>query len=382
MAENQTPNQTPMTYAGTGVDYSAMDPFKVEAQKIAGSTNHFVERFGFKVVDWSRGESAFLIEMPTGYLAFLVEGLGSKSRGADEYVQLLKEMHIPDDRTFFVSLAQCNVAMQVNDIITLGTLPISIAQYLAVGDSDWFKDQRRCADLVEGTRKAAELARCSWGPGETPTLLGIIEPGTCDLAGAAVGWLADKTKVFNPSKIRHHDSIVMIESSGIHANGITLARKIGKRLPQGFLTKLSDGQTFGEALLTPTHIYVGLIDDCLKEGIDIHYAVNITGHGWRKLMRAPQPWAYVINRLPREKAIFDCIQEHGPVTVEEMYGNFNMGAGFALYMPSEQARGVCDIARELGFRAFIAGYVAESDEKTVVIEPKDIVFRSDSLQVR
>lgn len=152
-------------------------------------------------------------------------------------------------------------------------------------------------------------------------------------------------------------------------------------MPEGYLTKLSDGRLYGETLLDPTHIYVGLVEDCLNVGVDIHYAVNITGHGWRKLMRATQSFTYVIEMLPTQLPIFDFLQEHGPVDDREAYGNLNMGAGFALYVLDTHADAVIHVAKQLGLRAFRAGYV-ESGDKKVVIKPKSLEYASETLAVR
>ncbi|OGI70655.1 hypothetical protein A3A09_01745 [Candidatus Nomurabacteria bacterium RIFCSPLOWO2_01_FULL_42_20] len=371
-----------MTYAGVGVNYDAMDPFKRDAQAVAATTDHFVERFGFKVVPWSRGESVFLIETPWGYLGFVVEGLGTKNMVADDLYRLGKQVESLFGKSFYDQVAQCNVAMVVNDTITLGTLPVSLGQYLAVGDSGWFSDERRRADLIEGTRKACVLARCVWGGGETPTLKGIIMPGTSDLSGAAMGWLAKKDRVLGPHKIQHDDAIILIESSGIHANGLTMARKIADKLPDGYLTRLDDGRTYGETLLDPTHIYVALVEDCLNRGVSIHYAVNITGHGWRKLMRATQSFAYIIEYLPKQLPIFDFLQKHGPVDDKEAYGNFNMGAGFALYVSEADVATVLEVAASHKLGALRAGYIEQSNEKKVVIRPKGLEYSGSTLRLR
>ncbi|HVB20178.1 MAG TPA: AIR synthase-related protein [Candidatus Paceibacterota bacterium] len=371
-----------LTYAGTGVDYDAMDPFKRMAQMAALETDHNLSRFGFSAVSWTRGESVFLIKTLWGYLGLVVEGLGTKSLVADALYKLASTMESLTGRSFYDNVAQCNAAMAFNDLITLGAVPVVYGQYLAVGDSKWFDDEKRSRDLIEGTKKACELAGCVWGGGETPTLKGIIIPGTADLAGATVGIITWEDQLINPSNIEHGDAIVFIESSGIHANGLTLARKIADKLPEGYLTKLSDGRTYGETLLDPTRIYVRLVEKCLDRNIDIHYAVNITGHGWRKLMRATQPFAYVIEQLPRELLIFDFIQEHGPVDDQESYGNLNMGAGFALYVANVDADEVTNIAKNLGLGALYAGYIENSKEKKVVIKPKGLEYSGAMLGVR
>jgi phosphoribosylformylglycinamidine cyclo-ligase len=364
----------PLTYGGAGVDYSALDPFKIAAQTAALQTaRNLGERFGMGVceVTGSRGESVYLIEFPDRFLGLVEEGLGTKNLVADAMTAITGKL-------YYHKLAQCTVAMIVNDMITLGALPMSVAMHLAVENSNWFDDKERAKDLVEGWKAACDLARCTWGGGETPALRGIIQPGASLLSGSSMGMIYPKTRLIK-GNITAGDRIVIIESSGIHANGLTLARKIADKV--GYDAKLSDGRLYGEALLDPTHIYVGFIEDCLVAGVDIHYGVNVTGHGFRKLMRHTRPFTYVVKTLPTQLPVFDFIQENGPVTVEEMYGNLNMGAGFAVYVPEVDVDRVIAIASALRLRAFDAGYIEEGDKK-VVIEPKGIEFLGTTLAVR
>jgi phosphoribosylformylglycinamidine cyclo-ligase len=374
-----------MTYAGVGVNYDAMDPFKRMAQKAGRETANNIRRLNggeFQEYEPSRGESAYLIEAAKSYFAHVEEGLGTKNLVADAMYRLT-------GKSYYDHLAQDTVAMIVNDMITLGALPLSVAMHLAVGTSDWFKDQVRCQDLVDGWKNACNLARCIWGGGETPTLKGIVVPGTVLLSGSSMGLVKPKERLITPNKIQHYDAIVILESSGIHANYLTAARKIVERkgprvLVDGYLTKLSDGRTYGETLLDPTHIYVGLVEDCLDLGVDIHYAVNITGHGWRKLMRATQSFAYIIECLPRQLPIFDFIQEHGPVSDEEAYGNMNMGAGFALYVDEADVQMVLEVATRHSIGAIRAGRIERVPDghKKVVILPNGIEFSGSTLGVR
>jgi phosphoribosylformylglycinamidine cyclo-ligase len=364
-----------MTYTGSGVDYGALDPFKRRAQLAGRSTADVIRRLGVSEVEMSRGESAYLVETPDSYLAHVEEGLGTKNLVADAMYRLIP------GRSYYDHIAQDTVAMIVNDMITLGALPLAVAMHLGVGSSDWFKDERRAEDLVDGWRKACQLARCAWGGGETPTLSGVVEAAAVVMAGSAIGMIKPKGRLIR-ANIQHGDAIVVFESSGIHANGLTLARAIAERAPNGYLTPLRDGRTYGEALLDPTHIYVGVIEDCLNRGADIHYAVNITGHGWRKLMRAPDPFAYVVERIPAPPAVFDFIQSIGGVDDGEAYGNFNMGAGFAIYVPEAEVAIVLDIAKSFPFQAFRAGHVEKSASKRVVITPKGLEYSADTLGVR
>src|SRR3989344_4843881 len=284
-----------MTYASTGVNYDAMDPFKRMAQIAGRETAGNINRLNggeFREFETSRGESAYLIEAAKSYFAHVEEGLGTKNLVADA-------MYALTGKSYYDQIAQDTVAMIVNDLVTLGALPLSVAMHLAVGSSDWFNDEKRSQDLINGWKRACDLAGCTWGGGETPTLKGVVAPEAVVLSGSAIGIVKPKERLIAPN-IQHGDAIVAFESSGIHANGLTLARTIADKLPDGYLTKLPDGRTYGETLLDPTHIYTAAIRRCFDDGVDIHYAVNVTGHGWRKLMRATQPFAYVIEDLPRK----------------------------------------------------------------------------------
>jgi phosphoribosylformylglycinamidine cyclo-ligase len=364
-----------MTYAGVGVDYEAMDPFKRLAQLAGRETSKAILRLGFSEVEMSRGESAYLMDAGDYYVAHVEEGLGTKDLVADAMYQLT-------GKSYYDHIAQCTVAMIVNDMITLGALPLAVAMHLAVGVSSWFSDEKRCGDLIDGWKKACELARCTWGGGETPTLKGIVNPDAAVLSGSAVGIVKPKGRLINAANIRHGDAIVIIGSSGIHANGLTLAREIAEKVPKGYLTKLSDGRIYGEALLDPTLIYVPLVEDCFNEGIEIHYAVNITGHGWRKLMRATQPFAYILDNIPVPHPVFSFIQGFGPVDDKEAYANLNMGAGFALYVRESDVRKVLAIASRLGMSGLRAGHIESSKMKKVIIHPLGLEYLGSTLRVR
>lgn len=365
----------PMTYASTGVDYSLMDPFKRQAQEAAQKTAHYLREFDLKEVTWSRGESAYLIELPDCYLAHVEEGLGTKNLVADAMYKLT-------GRSYYDYVARDTIAMIVNDMITLGTLPISLAMHLAAGNGDWFSDKQRVRDLIRGWKEGCDLARCTWAGGETPTLKDMIASETVVLSGSAIGMIKPKEKLITP-RIQDGDAIVLLASSGIHANGLTMARRIADKLPDGYLTRLSDGQSYGEALVQPTMIYVRVIEACLSNNVDLHYTVNITGHGWRKLMRSVASFVYVIDNPGKPQALFQFIQEHGPVSDEEAYGNFNMGAGFALYVPPEQVQTVIELAHCHDVKAWRGGHIEKrGDEKKVIITPKSLEYDGDSLAVR
>lgn len=371
----------PLSYKDVGVNYDELDPFKCAAMEAARQTAKNAVRLRMLELVASRGESAYIVETDDAYYAHVEEGLGTKNLVADAMEKLT-------GKCFYASIAQDTVAMIVNDMVTVGAMPVSVAMHLAVGDGAWFKNARRCMELIVGWKHACDLARCNWGGGETPTLKGVVMPEAAVLSGSAFGIIRPKERLIR-DRIEAGDAILFIGGSGIHANGLTLARKIAEpegypdRLPAGrYLDKLTDGRTYGESLLDPTPIYVELIEQCLNAGVFIHYAVNVTGHGWRKLMRSPQPFAYVIERIPKPQPVFAFMQEHGPITDLEAYANLNMGAGFALILPPESVPAVERIAADLGHTTLHAGEVEQSSERKVEILPLNLVYETTSLKLR
>jgi phosphoribosylformylglycinamidine cyclo-ligase len=285
-------------------------------------------------------------------------------------------------KTYYNALAKDTVAMIVNDLIVVSAMPQVVNAYFAVGDSAWTTDRKRAADLVNGWAVACQEIGAVWGGGETPALKGIINPETIDLGGSAVGIIKPKEHLVLGDKLTAGDVIVLVESSGIHANGISLVRSLAEKNPDLYGRKLPDGRLFGEAILTPTHLYVNFVRDILSAGIVPHYMVNITGHGWRKLMRATKnDLRYVMKNIPEPQPEFELIQELSGMSDYDIYGTLNMGAGFAVFLPKAEAERVVEIAAKQQLKATIAG-VVEKGKKSVIIEPKSIVFESNTLEVR
>jgi len=283
-----------LTYKKSGVDYSKIDPLKVLAQKTAKKTAGNLLPLGYREVEESRGESAYVVDVGNFYIASITECLGTKALVADEVRKIT-------GKTYYDAIAQDTIAMAVNDIITVGAQPVSVHAYWASGDSNWFEDEKRTKDLVKGWEKACKLSGVSWGGGETPVLKGVVKSKVIDLAASCVGVIKPKKRLLLGNKLKAGDAIVVFESSGIHANGLSLARKIVKRLAKGYATKMDNGKTYGEGLLAPTLIYVQIIKSLLDKKIKINYISNITGHGWRKIMRHPKNFIYRITKIPPAK---------------------------------------------------------------------------------
>jgi len=365
---------TPLSYRQAGVDYELIDPLKVAAQRAAAATAGHLHAHGFSEVRDSRGESAYVVDVGPFYLATIVECLGSKALVADEMSRLTGRSH-------YDAIAQDTLAMAINDLITVGATPLVVQAYWAAGGSDWFGDVQRAQALVQGWRRACDSCQVAWGGGETPALAGIVEAGRIDLAASCTGLVNPKQRLSLGDKLGPGDAIVLLASSGIHANGLSLARRLVERLPQGYLTPVQPGLSYGEALLAPTVLYSPVTEALYRAGIDTHYASNITGHGWRKLLRHPKPLRYRVHTLPEVPAVLSFIQRHAQQDDREAYGTFNMGAGFALFVPSDQAQRCVAIAAEQGVAATVAG-VVESGDKELLIEPLGLCFAADELQLR
>ncbi len=363
-----------LTYQSSGVNYEVMDTLKRMAQTAGKSTFKNLQGTGFSEYAESSGESASLISMGNRYFAFVQEGLGTKNLVADA-------MALVTGKTYYDSIAQDTIAMIVNDLITVGAKPISILAYWAVGSEKWFENKKRMEDLVKGWEKACNLSGTAWVGGETPTLSGIIYPETIDLGGAAFGMVPVGRGPILGEDLQEGDAIILLESNGIHANGLSLARKLAESISDGYQTKISDGRMYGDALLDPTIIYANVVGNILSSLVTPHYMVNITGHGWRKLMRSKKQFTYKITQIPPVPAVLDFIVSKANIDIDEAYGNLNMGAGFALFVSPRDSKKVLEIASQENIHAYQAGYV-EKGKKQVIIEPYNIIFSEETLQVR
>jgi phosphoribosylformylglycinamidine cyclo-ligase len=365
-----------LSYEQSGVNYDRLDGFKRACQRSAAGTVGALALHGLSEPVGIRGESAYLLEAEDEYLAHVEEGLGTKNLVADAMAKLTRQ-------NFYRNIGVDTVATIVNDLVTTGALPVSVAMHAAVGDDRWFTDERRAQELAEGFAEGCRQAQAVWGGGETPTLKGIVNPDTIVLAGSAIGRVRPKSQRI-VGDVRDGDAIVLLASSGAHTNGLTLCRSLAERLKDGYLTKIGDGRSFGESLLDPSVIYVKFIAALQKAGIRPRYAVHITGHGWRKLMRLGEPFVYRVTQLPRHlPAVFEFLVNQGPLENREAYATFNMGAGFAVMLDAGQA-GICvDVARQSGYDAWIGGNVVkQGDRKAVEIAPLGIMFEAETLQVR
>ncbi|HWC13702.1 MAG TPA: AIR synthase-related protein [Actinomycetota bacterium] len=362
------------TYGRVGVDYEVLDAAKRSAVAQALATSPMLQGHGGRAVDESRGETAFVFEHDGRHLAIVLECLGTKSMIAREY-----EEQTGSDR--FADVAFDSVAAIANDLCCVGALPLVINAYFATGSGDWYGRGTRLESLVSGWRAACEAAGATWGGGESPTLPGLIDPNEIELAGCAVGYVPQGARPILGDDLHEGDKIVLVAGTGLHANGASLARKVARESADGLATELPSGRALGDALLVPAPIYVDLVRNLIEARVPVTYLSHVTGHGFRKLMRARRELSYRLTSVPEVPEVLAFLVEHLEMGAREAYGTFNMGAGFAVYCRPGAAGDVVAAATAAGLAATIAGDVEEGP-KQVVLEPVDVTFSSADLQLR
>jgi phosphoribosylformylglycinamidine cyclo-ligase len=252
--------------------------------------------------------------------------------------------------------------------------------YFATGSSDWYGEGERASTLLEGWRRACADAACTWGGGESPTLPGLVGEPDIELAGAAVGALPAGRAPILGEALAAGNEIVLVASSGLHANGASLARLVAEGLREGYATTLPNGITLGDALLEPSLMYVALIDAVLQSRLEVTYMSHVTGHGLLKLMRLPKPLTYRIDRLPEVPAVLQFLVAEAGLEAHAAYSTFNMGSGYAIYCAPGAAEPVVGIARSLGLNALLAGRVEEGPRQ-VILEPVGVRFGGQELEL-
>lgn len=372
--QSYSSGQTKLSYAEVGDNYDTKDPIKKLAQTSAKLTGVNLKRWKFSEIGDSRGESAYVWKMGNVLMAAVAEQLGTKNLVADA-------MRTISGKTYYDVIAHDTVATIINDLTSVGAQPLVLHAYWALENNDWLADGRRMKDLIRGWKSACDLAGASWGGGETPTLKGIITPGTVALGGSAIGYISSPSRLITDKRLRAGDRILLMKSTGINANGLSLARAVAARLPKGYATLMSDKIRYGDAILKKTNIYTKYIQELLNSGVDIHYISNITGHGFRKIMRARGRFTYVIEKILKPHVLFDFLQTHANLTDYEMYEEFNMGMDYAIYIPASNMKKALRIAKKHRFLCIDAGYVKRGPRQ-VIIRPKNITFEGERLDLR
>ncbi|MCS7121987.1 MAG: phosphoribosylformylglycinamidine cyclo-ligase [Archaeoglobaceae archaeon] len=237
------------------------------------------------------------------------------------------------------------VAMNVNDLLCIGAEPLAMVDYIAIDKPDEFL----LSEIAKGLEEGCRISNITLIGGETAIMPDLVNG--FDLAGTAIGWVK-KDRIITGEKIRPKDIILAIPSSGIHSNGLTLARKVIEANGISYFEKFGE-KTLGEELLTPTRIYVEVLK-VVKE-CEVHGLAHITGGGVTKLKRLKN-LKFVIDDPLKPQKIFRFIQELGKVDYDEMYRTFNMGMGFMIISPEHEVEKIKKLVE-----AYEVGYVDEGE---------------------
>jgi len=331
-----------LTYAAAGVDVAAGDRAvammraAVEAThgpRVLGGLGGFAGLWSFDRDRWR-----------DPVLASAADGVGTKVLVAQAL-----------DRHDTVGLDL--VAMVVDDLVVVGAEPLFLLDYLAVGQLD----PERVAAVVAGVAEGCRLARCAVLGGETAEHPDALPPDGYDLAGFAVG-VAERERLLGPDRVQPSDVLLGLASTGLHANGFSLARRALVRAGVGYEQVLPElGGPVGEALLVPTRIYAPDLVDLLAEGVEVHAMCHVTGGGLPgNLPRSLPPGLTArVDRASWEPpVVFRVVQALGGVADDEMARATNLGVGMVLVLPPAAADRAAAFLAGRGIDAWVMGEVA------------------------
>jgi phosphoribosylformylglycinamidine cyclo-ligase len=313
------------------------------------------------------------VKLPNGFFANVLDlgngrGLAISTDGVGSKVMIAQELGKYD------TIGIDCVAMNANDVLCVGAEPLSMVDYLAVE----VLNPAIIGEIAKGLAVGAELANISIPGGEMAQLPETVrgsQPGSgFDLVGTCVGEVA-LNRLIVGDDITAGDAIVGLRSTGIHSNGLTLARKVlfgdGRLTPLHYSDDL--GAKVGEVLLEPTRIYVREVLEMLGAGLGIKALVHVTSDGFLNLARIRQPIGYRIERLPPPQAIFMLVQEMGGVPDAEMFKTYNMGTGFCIVVDQADVDNLRATARRYGVESDVLGHTVDDPRRRVWVEPRQLV---------
>ena len=349
---------TEASYAGAGVNTVKEEAALAGLLKWVGKTL----AFGAHRSALDFGYFASVLDLGNGLgLALSTDGVGTK---------LLVAQMLDKYDTIGIDC----VAMNVNDVLCVGAEPLCMLDYIAVQEAD--------PDLLEqigkGLHEGARQANISIPGGEIAQVRELItgnrEGRGFDLAGTCVG-LVPMDRILVGQAIQPGDVVIGLRSSGVHSNGLTLAREVffkkAKYRPDQYVGDV--GRTIGEELLEPTRIYVREVLDLLRAGLDIKALIHITSDGFLNLARVQAQVGYVLEWLPEPQPIFRLLQQLGGVGDEEMFCVYNMGTGFCLVVGAAHADRALEMLTRLGLEAFRLGHAVPDPDRKVHLVTKGLV---------
>lgn len=331
------------TYSKAGVN---IDKKSSAIESLVGELKY--RRTGFGQMVHIPGLFASLIDFGDRYVTLATDGVGTKILVAEEL-------------GIWNTIGIDCIAMNVNDTICVNAEPISFVDYVAIDKPN--------DDLTKqigiGLQKGAELSNMEIVGGEIAVLPEIING--VDLSGTCLGHV-QKNKIITGENCEEGDLIISLRSSGIHSNGLTLARKVFEASGLSMNDKTSGlSRSIGLELLTPTEIYVRQVLEMTQENT-IHGLVDITGGGLRNILRMRKGLKYIISDPVKPDNIFTKIQELGQIEDREIYQTLNMSMGFSIIAPPEDAENIASKYRN----AEIVGRVEKG--MGVYLEPCNVLY--------
>ncbi|MBR4245300.1 MAG: phosphoribosylformylglycinamidine cyclo-ligase [Candidatus Methanomethylophilaceae archaeon] len=294
------------------------------------------------------GLFASLIDFGDKYITLATDGVGTK-------------LMIAEALNKWDTVGIDCIAMNVNDTICVNAEPTSFVDYIAIDKPN----EEITKEIGIGLQKGAELSNMEIVGGEIAVLPEIVNG--VDLSGTCLGYVA-KDRIITGETCEEGDLIIALKSSGIHSNGLTLARKIVEANNIGWNDKVSGlSKSMGEELLTPTEIYVKQVLE-ITSNFNVHGLVDITGGGLRNILRMKKGLQYVISDPVKPAPIFQKLQELGEVEDKEIYQTLNMSMGFTIIAPADDAE---QIAKKYS-NAEIVGRVQKGNG--VLLEPGNILY--------
>lgn len=257
------------------------------------------------------------------------------------------------------------VAMCVNDIICCGAKPLYFLDYIAIGKNV----PEKVAEIVKGVADGCVMAGCALVGGETAEHPGMMPEDEYDIAGYSTG-IVDKSKIIDNTQIKAGDAIIGIASSGVHSNGFSLVRKvfnINDQKLKSFVPEL--GQSLGDALLTPTRIYVKPVLELISK-VTVKGVSHITGGGFYENMPRSIPEGLGV-RIKKSDVkvppVFGMIQRAGGVSEHDMFNTFNMGVGMSVVVAKEDVPAALEVLRAHGEDAYVVGEIVKSEDGVELI---------------
>ena len=258
------------------------------------------------------------------------------------------------------------VAMCVNDVACAGGEPLFFLDYIACGKNY----PEKIASIVKGVAEGCKQSGCALIGGETAEHPGLMAEDDYDLAGFTVG-VCDKKNLITGENIKAGDKLIGIASSGVHSNGFSLVRKVFTMNEENLNRYVESlGTTLGEALLTPTRIYVKALKAVKESGVTVKGCSHITGGGfYENIPRMLPENARAVVKLDSFKVlpIFNLIQTSGKIKDEMMYNTFNMGLGMVLAVDKDDVNKTMEALSKAGETCYVIGEVV-AGEKGVDLE--------------